>query len=254
MLRLRPFLPFALRLALGGLFLYAGVQKALDLSDAVLAVHGYDLAPSVLVHPVALGLTLLEITLGTLLILGLSTRFAAGAVAVLALLFLVVQVQAKVRGLDISCGCFGGDGTGEGVSWLDLCARAADPGGRALPRLAGPRSLRARSAPLACASVGEGTEGRRALVLVFFIVLVSLVVPGLTGALDLPQAAAPDQVSVSGPGRSVPLPAGGTVPDFSAPVLFGGTVSCATRGFPPSSCSGLPGAPSAARSFPCWLR
>ena len=225
MLRLRPFLPFALRLALGGLFLYAGVQKALDLSDAVLAVHGYDLAPSVLVHPVALGLTLLEITLGTLLILGLSTRFAAGAVAVLALLFLAVQVQAKVRGLDISCGCFGGDGTGEGVSWLDLV--------RELPILAaalylvwrgpGPFALD-RLLSRARASEKELKVGLP-LVLVFLIVLVSLVVPGLTGALDLPQAAEPDQVSVSGPARSVPLPAGSTVPDFSAPGLFGGTVS-----------------------------
>ncbi len=227
-LKLRPFLPFALRVALGGLFLYAGVQKALDLSDAVLAVHGYALAPSLLVHPVALGLTLLEITLGALLILGLFTRFAAGAVAVLALLFLVVLVQAKVRDLDISCGCFGGSGAGKGVGWIDLLREPPilaaalylvwrGPGPYALDRLLS----RAR------ASEKELRVGVP-LVLVFFIVLASLVVPGLTGVLDLPQAAAPNQVSVSGAARSVPLPAGSTVPDFSAPGLFGGTVSWRT--------------------------
>jgi uncharacterized membrane protein YphA (DoxX/SURF4 family) len=110
--RLRPFVPLALRVALGALFLYTGVQKAFGLTDTVIAVHGYDVAPGLLVHPVALGLTLLEITLGILLLLGLSTRFAAGSVATLAVLFLAVLVQAKVRGLDISCGCFGGNGAG----------------------------------------------------------------------------------------------------------------------------------------------
>jgi len=224
-LKLRPFLPFALRVALGGLFLYAGVQKALDLSDAVLAVHGYALAPSLLVHPVALGLTLLEITLGTLLLLGLSTRFAAGGIAVLAALFLVVLVQAKVRGLDISCGCFGGNGAGNGVSWLDLLREPPilaaalylvwrGPGPFALDRLLS-------HAPASERELKVGVP----LVLIFLIVLASLVVPGLTGALDLPQAAAPDQVSVSGPARSAPLPVGSTVPDFAAPGLFGGTVS-----------------------------
>ena len=52
--------------------------------------------------------------------LGLSTRAAAAGVAVLAALFLGVLVQAKVRGLDISCGCFGGNGAGKGVTWLDI--------------------------------------------------------------------------------------------------------------------------------------
>jgi uncharacterized membrane protein YphA (DoxX/SURF4 family)/thiol-disulfide isomerase/thioredoxin len=231
--KLRPFVPLTLRIALGGLFLYAGIQKALHLADAVIAVHGYALAPSVLVHPVALGLTLLEITLGTLLILGLSTRGAAAGVAVLATVFLAVLVQAKVRGLDISCGCFGGNGAGKGVGWLDLLREPPivaaalylvwrGPGPFALDRLLS----RAR------ASERELKVGIP-LVLVFSIVLASLAVPALTGALDLPQAASPDQVSVSGPARSAPLPVGSTLPDFAAPALYGGTVSSLTyRGVP----------------------
>ena len=194
----------------------------------MLAVHGYDLAPAILVHPVALGLTLLEITLGILLLLGLSTRVAAAGVAMLALLFLGVLVQARVRGLDISCGCFGGDGTGEGVGWLDIV--------RELPILAAALYLVWRGpGPFALdRRLSRGRVAERELkvaiplALALVIVIASLAVPGLTGALDLPQAAAPDEVSVSGPARTAPVPAGSTVPDFSAPGLFGGTVSWQT--------------------------
>ena len=226
--QLRPFVPLAVRVALGGLFLYAGVQKALDLTDTVIAVHGYALAPSLLVHPVALGLTLLEITLGMLLLLGLSTRFAAAGVAVLAAIFLAVLVQAKVRGLDISCGCFGGDGAGKGVGWVDLLREPPILAAALYLVWRGPGPF-ALDRPLSRAQ-GSEKELKVAipLVLVACIVIAALVVPGLTGALDLPQAAAPDQVSVSGPARTAPLPAGSTLPDFSAPALYGGTVSLHT--------------------------
>lgn len=223
--KLRPFAPLALRVALGGLFLYSGIQKALDLADTVVAVHGYSLAPALLVHPVALGITLLEITLGTLLLVGLSARVAAAGVAVLAAVFLGVLVQAKARGLDIGCGCFGGNGAGRGVDWLDigreppilaaalyLVWRGAGPFG--LDRIVARRSASEKELKIGIP-----------LVAVFCVVIASLVVPGLSGALDLPQAAAPEQVSVSGPARMVPLPAGSVLPDFSAPGLFGGTVS-----------------------------
>jgi uncharacterized membrane protein YphA (DoxX/SURF4 family)/thiol-disulfide isomerase/thioredoxin len=225
---LRQFAPLALRLILGALFLYAGIQKAIDLPDATLAVHGYALTPGWLVHPVALGLTLLEITLGLLLLPGLFTRFAAGGVAVLAAIFLVALVQAKVRGLDISCGCFGGGGSGKGVSWLDLVRE---------PLILSVALYLAwwGSGPLGLdrfLSRARGSEKELKiavpLVLVAGIMVASLVVPGLTGALDLPRAADPDQVNVSGSARMAPLPAGSPIPDFSAPALYGGRVSWQT--------------------------
>ena len=167
------------------------------------------------------------------MLLGLFTRFAAGGVAVVAAIFLVALVQAKVRGLDISCGCFGGGGAGKGVSWLDLVREPLilAVGLYLVWRGSGPFGLdrflsRAR---------GAEREVKIAvpLVLVACITVASLVVPGLTGALDLPRAAAPDQVSVSGPARTAPLPVGTAIPDFTAPALYGGTVSWQTyRGVP----------------------
>ena len=63
-------------------------------------------------------------------------------------------------------------------------ARAADPGGRTLSRVAGLRTLGARSASSRVLEASE-KELKIAvpLVLVVCIVLASLVVPGLTGAL-----------------------------------------------------------------------
>ena len=218
------YLPLAVRVILGALFLYTGVAKAADLTGAVLAVHGYAVAPPVLIHPIALGLALLEIGLGLLLLPGLVTRFVAAAAAVLAVVFLAVLIQARARGLDISCGCFGGSGAGKGVTWLDILRDVPllvaavylawwAPGPWALDRL-----LRGRG-------VERELKIAIPLVLVGCIVVAAFAVPALTGALDLPQAAAPGQVSVAGSARTESLPVGSAVPDFAAPALFGGRVS-----------------------------
>lgn len=226
---LRRHLPLIVRLVLGGLFLYAGVQKALDLADATRVIHGYAVVPDLLVHPVALGLTLLEIMVGALLLLGLCTRFAAGVAVFLSGVFLFALVQARVRGLDISCGCFGGDGTGQGVSWTDLVRTPLILAASVYLLIRGSRDRFALDRLLVRAR-GSEEEFRVGvpLILLTAIVAVSLVVPGLTGVMDLPQAAAPYEVDVSGPERSEPLPSGSTVPDFSAPALYGGTVSWRT--------------------------
>jgi hypothetical protein len=34
--------------------------------------------------------------------------------------FIAAMGQAKARGLQIDCGCFGGGGAGAGVSWFDI--------------------------------------------------------------------------------------------------------------------------------------
>ncbi len=108
------------RLLPAGLLLWAGVAKALDRQDSILAVDAYDVLPEALVRPVATVLPWLEIGLAVLLVLGLFMRFAGGATAALAALFIAGMAQAKARGLEIDCGCFGGGGPGEGVSWWDI--------------------------------------------------------------------------------------------------------------------------------------
>jgi uncharacterized membrane protein YphA (DoxX/SURF4 family) len=111
----------ACRLALAGVFLWAGLEKAFARQDSILAVDAYDVVPERLVEPVALLLPWVEIAIAALLVLGLFVRFAGIATAVLSGVFIAGLAQAKARGLDISCGCFGGGGVGGGgVTWWDI--------------------------------------------------------------------------------------------------------------------------------------
>lgn len=113
------FFHLALRLGPGSLFLWAGVTKALDRQQTILAVDAYRVLPHGLVTPVAVVLPWVEIALGAFLVAGLFVRLGGAAVAALTVLFIAGMAQARARGLPIDCGCFGG-GPGDGVSWWDM--------------------------------------------------------------------------------------------------------------------------------------
>ncbi len=108
------------RLVPAALLLWAGLSKAFDRQGSILAVDAYGVLPDTLVRVVAALLPWIEIGVGLLLVLGLFVRFAGIATAVLASVFIVALAQAKARGLAIDCGCFGGGGAGDGVSWWDI--------------------------------------------------------------------------------------------------------------------------------------
>lgn len=108
------------RLVPAGLLLWAGLAKAFDRQESILAVGAYQVLPDVLVRPVATLLPWIEIGVALLLILGLFVRFAGALTLALAVVFIAGMSQAKARGLEIDCGCFGGGGVGDGVSWWDI--------------------------------------------------------------------------------------------------------------------------------------
>ena len=98
---------WALRLFLGGLFVYAGVLKVLDPAQFLVDIESYRLLPYVAAVATAFYLPWLEILCGA----GLwNKRTRLGALWILIALtvvFAVLITSAWVRGLDISCGCFG---------------------------------------------------------------------------------------------------------------------------------------------------
>jgi uncharacterized membrane protein YphA (DoxX/SURF4 family) len=108
------------RATLGAVFLWAGLAKAVDRQGSILSVDAYDVLPDSLVRMVGTALPWLEIALGLFVILGLFVRFAGVGVAVLGLIFILALSQAKARGLQIDCGCFGASATGNGVGWFDI--------------------------------------------------------------------------------------------------------------------------------------
>jgi uncharacterized membrane protein YphA (DoxX/SURF4 family) len=96
-----------LRLALAGIFIYAGAIKLLDPKAFAHAIAQYDLVPEGLLPLVAIGLPALEVLAGLGLIL--EVRGSLPIVALLLLVFLVILGYAVSQNLDIDCGCFTAD-------------------------------------------------------------------------------------------------------------------------------------------------
>jgi len=107
------------RLAVGGIFIYASLDKLTHPAAFAEIIHNYRLVPYPLLHPAALLLPMVELVLGTALVLGLGRRGAALLATALLLVFMGGIASALARNLDISCGCFNTDG-GHAVGLLLL--------------------------------------------------------------------------------------------------------------------------------------
>jgi protein-disulfide isomerase len=106
----RSWLGTVVRLALGAIWIWAAVPKLHSPRTFIEAVRAYDATPEWLSEAIAYGLPVLEFCIGVALIVGISVRIAAAASGVLLVVFLIGIIQAAARGLQLSCGCFGGGG------------------------------------------------------------------------------------------------------------------------------------------------
>ena len=117
----RPFIPlFALfcRLTLAIIFFCAGIEKILQPQEFAVAIYNYQLLPDCVINLSAIFLPWLEVFIAASLVSGIYTRGAALLSSLLFLIFATALTINLVRGLDISCGCFG---TSSGnISWLYL--------------------------------------------------------------------------------------------------------------------------------------
>lgn len=94
-----------LEVVLGGIFLYAGLQKYLYSYEFAEAVLAYHLLPVSLVGAVAAALPWVEIAAGLFLITGLKRRSCLILLAGLLGGFTIVILITMARGLKIDCGC-----------------------------------------------------------------------------------------------------------------------------------------------------
>jgi putative oxidoreductase len=101
---------FAWRIAdviVGGVFIYAGAIKAFDPIRFASDIDNYKILPWAISVRLAFYLPWLEILCGVALIV---RRLYLGGLSILTTLtsiFIIATVAAKVRGIDITCGCFG---------------------------------------------------------------------------------------------------------------------------------------------------
>ena len=101
------FLWRILDFAVAGIFIYAGALKALDPVQFASDIDNYKILP----WPVSVALAFYLPWLEIFCALGLVFRFLyRGALSILCasiVFFTLATIAAKVRGLDITCGCFG---------------------------------------------------------------------------------------------------------------------------------------------------
>ena len=95
------------RLGLGGFFAYSAIAKIEDPGIFADAVTRYRLLPEFLVGLFSLTLPMLELVAGVALVCSKWSRESALLVVAMLVMFIIALLQAEVRGLDISCGCFG---------------------------------------------------------------------------------------------------------------------------------------------------
>lgn len=105
------YLQIALRLIIGGIFVYASIDKISNPGDFAKAVKNYDMLPLNLVNFMAIVIPMVELVAGLMLIFGIYVKGSAASISILLVVFLIGLTQALIRGLDINCGCFSLDTT-----------------------------------------------------------------------------------------------------------------------------------------------
>ncbi len=101
------YLSFAFRVALGSILVASGAGKLPMGSEFVDTVAEYGMLPHDLGEFYGVSLPWVEIVIGSLLIVGLTSRFASGIAIVTILSFVIANSVMLYRGLNVECDCFG---------------------------------------------------------------------------------------------------------------------------------------------------
>ena len=97
---------FICRVILGGLFIYASLDKIVHPHDFAKIVYDYHLLPDIAIYWVAGILPWFEMICGLMLVSGLMIRTPSILLSLMLLVFIAAMGLNALRGLDISCGCF----------------------------------------------------------------------------------------------------------------------------------------------------
>lgn len=97
-----------LRLALGGLFLFAAYNKWQDPQKFIFAVKGFKILPDHLAVLATYAVPWTEAIASVFLILGIWSRASAATIALMLLGFIAGILSVIQRGIDVKCTCFGG--------------------------------------------------------------------------------------------------------------------------------------------------
>jgi len=108
------------RIVLGAIFIYASMDKIANMPDFAKVILNYKILPVQLVNLLAIFLPWLEFVLGVFLIIGKFERASLLVYSAMMVVFIIALLQAQIRGLDISCGCFSVKPSSTSEVWLRI--------------------------------------------------------------------------------------------------------------------------------------
>lgn len=100
------YLLIAFRIIVGGVFVYASLNKLMDQEEFAKAIYNYKFLPSALINIFAIVLPYVELIAGLFLIAGIYVRGSSFLILLMLIIFIIALAQAYLRGLDINCACF----------------------------------------------------------------------------------------------------------------------------------------------------
>lgn len=118
-----PVVQWLCALGIGGLFIYASIDKILNPHAFARIVYNYAILPDVLIYPFALFLPWVESIAGFFLIISVFRRTSAIMLSSLLGVFIIAIAFNLIRGLNFDCGCFTTVSSSEGSDPAGLLIR-----------------------------------------------------------------------------------------------------------------------------------
>ncbi len=116
----KPWFELVCRLLLGGIFVYASIDKILQPTEFAKVVYNYQILPAMASNLTAMGLPWLELFAGLALLVGLWRTESSLILSMLLVVFIVALSVNLVRGVDIDCGCLTLGEGGRSISLLTI--------------------------------------------------------------------------------------------------------------------------------------
>lgn len=105
-MNLNRWVVLAIRIVIGGIFVYASIDKIMNPDAFARIIHNYRLFPPSLINIIAIVIPWIEIISGALLIIGWKYKAANLIIGGMLAAFIIALAISYIRGININCGCF----------------------------------------------------------------------------------------------------------------------------------------------------